>query len=189
MNVLFLTSTLPWFPNDSQAPFVFEQASAWKKVRPNDEITILAPHDHQAPKVEELCGLHIRRFSYWWPTQWQKLSYPAILPNIKKNPLLLLQLPSFLLSQFLNASSIVRKHKIDLIYAHWVMPQGLVSYLVNKIHNTPYVLQNHSSDLRIFYKLPRCGTFLARKIITSSKKFFFVNSLLKNEALILFLLT
>jgi len=186
MNILFLTSTFPRFQNDSQAPFVLEQATAWKKAQPQNQFFILAPHDQTAKKREQLNSINIHRFCYWWPSCWQKLTYPAILPNIKRNPFLLLQLPFFLFFQLLNALIIIKKLKIDLIYVHWVMPQGLTSYLTNRILNTPYVLQNHSSDLKIFKKIPIIGKFLARRIIFGSKKLFCVNSLLKSEVLTFF---
>ncbi len=183
MNILFLTSTFPRFNNDSQAPFVLEQAQAWQKHRPEDKVFILAPHDPQAKKNEQLDGIQIYRFQYWWPAKLQILAYPAILPNLKKNPISILQLPFFLLSEFFAALKLIKKHKINLLYAHWVMPQGLIAYVTKKINGTPYALQNHSSDLRIFNKLPIFGKFLARKIIKSSQKLFCVNSLLKKEAL------
>jgi len=63
------------------------------------------------------------------------------------------------------------------------MPQGLVSYLIKKTHNIPYVLQNHSSDLRIFHKMGYFGRKLARAIILNSKFLFCVNPILKGEAL------
>jgi glycosyltransferase involved in cell wall biosynthesis len=183
MNILFLTSTLPRFNNDSQAPFVLEQASAWKDIRPEDEIYILAPHDSMAKRTEQLEGIKIYRFRYWWPEKWQLLAYPAIMPNIKKNPLLFIQLFPFFLSELLMALLLIRKNRIDLIYAHWVIPQGLIGYALNKLLGISYILQNHSSDLRVCRKLPLAGKLLARKVIENSRKLFCVNALLKKEAL------
>jgi len=138
MNILFLTSTFPRFENDSQALFVLEQATAWKRVREEDRIFILAPGD---------------------------------------------LIPFFLFAQLIAAWKICRTHRIDLIYAHWVMPQGLTAYLINKILKTPFVLQNHSSDLKIFGKIPLIGRPLARAMIKRCQRLFCVNPVLKSEAL------
>jgi len=182
MNILFLTSSLQRFPHDSQVPFVLEQALAWKKAQPNDEIFILAPHDIHAKQIEELNGLHINRFIYWWPKRWQKLVYPAILPNILNNPFLVFQFPFFLFSEFFVTLKLVKRFKIDLIFAHWVMPQGLIAYLIHKCTKVTYGLKNYSSDLRIFLKIPLLGKWLARRIIKNSKVLFCENSNLKKEA-------
>lgn len=183
MNILFLTSTLPRFSNDSQAPFVLEQAFAWKKARPQDQIYILAPHDKLAEKKEQLNGINIYRFCYWWPISWQKIAYPAILPNVLRNPFLLIQLPAFLIAELLVTLKLIKRHKIDLLFAHWVMPQGLIGFIVHKLHKVPYGLKNYSSDLRIFNKIPFLGKLVARKIIQNSKVLFCENSMLRREAL------
>ena len=181
MNILFLTSTFPRFKNDNQAPFVFEQACAWKKSHPLDNIYILAPHDHLSSKNETSEDINIRRFSYWWPTQHQKLAYPAILPNLQKNPFLFFQVPFFLLMELISACQMISTHHIDLVYAHWVMPQGLTAFFIKKLKKTPYVLQNHSSDVRIFKKIPWFGALLVKKTVKNANKLFCVNKNLENE--------
>jgi len=64
MNVLFLASTLPRFDKDQQAPFVLEQAEAWKKSQPEDVVIILAPDDPQAKKRETIGSIEVYRFTY-----------------------------------------------------------------------------------------------------------------------------
>ncbi len=175
MNVLFLTSTLPRFEGDHQAPFVLEQATAWKQARPDDNLYILAPHDAQAATAEQNNGNSVQRFRYMWPVQWQRLAYPAIMPNLRRNPLLALQIPFYLWAQYRAAKRLIKDHNIDLIYAHWVMPQGVVAQRLNRSTGVPYILQNHSSDLAVFQKLGRFGTLLARRILTNAQAFFCVN--------------
>ena len=186
MRILFLTSTFPRFPGDMQANFVGEQATAWKAARPKDEIVILAPHDALAARREALDGIEVVRFRYVLPAKFQGLAYPAILPNLKRRPLLAAQIPSFLVSQYLAARKLVKSRPIDLIYAHWVMPQGLVAMWLNRTIGVPYVLQNHSSDLRVFGKMGRRGHGLARRIINSAQHLFCVNSAQREYSLSLF---
>lgn len=186
MNVLFLTSTLPRFTGDMQPSFVLDQAHAWKEERPNDRVTILAPHDAGAQLHEKIGDVEIRRFRYFWPDRLQKLAYPAILPNIKNHPSTAILILPFLIAEFLATFFMVRKEKLDLIYAHWVMPQGLIAYLIKLICGTSYVLQNHSSDLEIFTRLGPLGRALARNIIRGSDRLFCVNAKQRKFALDLF---
>jgi glycosyltransferase involved in cell wall biosynthesis len=186
MNVLFLTSTLPRFQNDMQAGFVLEQANAWHRQSPSDRVIILAPHDEGAQRMEMLNGIEIRRFRYFLPESWQRLAYPAILPNIKRNPALAMQVGPFVWSEYNAAKSIIRQEKIDLIYAHWVMPQGIVARRLSKTTNIPYVIQNHSSDLSVFAKFGSVGIAAARAVLRDALVMFCVNSSQKEYALSLF---
>lgn len=181
-----LTSTLPRFKGDMQANFVGEQAQAWTSARPDDKLWLLAPHDAVATKRENQGQINLERFAYMKPESLQKLAYPAILPNIKRNPLLAFQVPFFLASQYRAARKLVAKNAIDMIYAHWVMPQGVVAWLLKKHFGIPYVLQNHSSDLAVFGKFGKRGRDLARAIIRDANHFFCVNSLQRDEAASLF---
>lgn len=186
MNVLFLTSTLPRFANDMQAGFVMEQVSAWRHQSPDDRLIILAPHDHNIPRAEKVNGIEIRRFRYFWPESWQRLAYPAILPNIKNNPALALQVAPFIWAEYRAAKSIIRESNINLIYAHWVMPQGIVARQLSKATKIPYVIQNHSSDLSIFAKFGSAGISAARAVLRDALAMFCVNSSQKEYALSLF---
>ncbi|MEM9797320.1 MAG: glycosyltransferase [Pseudomonadota bacterium] len=176
MNVLFLTSTFPRWPGDQQAPFVLEQARAWKVRRPGDRLHILAPHHAGASRREVLDGIDIRRFRYMPLTQLQTLAYPAIMPNIRERPLRALQVVPFLIAQYAAARSLLRQEAIDLVYAHWAMPQGIVALALSRSLGLPYVLQNHSSDLSVFTKLGAPGRALARRVLRGAEAFFCVNS-------------
>lgn len=186
MRTLMLTSTLPRFPGDMQANFVGEQAEAWVGARSQDRITILAPGDLTAQSLEEDGAIRIERFSYMLPGKFQKLAYPAILPNVRRNPALALQIPPFLWLQYREARKIVKRDKVGLVYAHWVMPQGLVAWRLKRTTGTPYILQNHSSDLTVFEKLGEPGKKLARMIIREANHFFCVNSIQRDAAARLF---
>ncbi|MEP2737173.1 MAG: glycosyltransferase [Erythrobacter sp.] len=176
MNILMLTSTLPRFAGDMQANFVGEQAEAWLAARPNAAITILAPHDAGIARKEELGRLTIERFRYALPEGLQKLAYPAILPNILRNPLLALLVPFFIIFQAFAAKKLLRQNDYDLIYAHWVMPQGLVAAWLSRKSGVPYILQTHSSDLTVFDKFGSLGRKKLSGLLRGALRFFAVNS-------------
>ena len=185
-SILFTSSTLPRNADDHQAPFVLEQAQAWKKERPDDRVVILAPHDQIAERREHIGDVEIHRFQYFWPARWQALAYPAILPNLRSRPWLIFQIPFFLAAQYLVARRIVRDQAIDLVYAHWVMPQGLIAYGLWLSMGVPYVLQNHSSDMTVLLRADSLRKALARKLILRAFGFFCVNEVQKAQALDLF---
>lgn len=180
-----ITSTLPRFDGDEQANFVAEQANAWATARPSDQLAILAPSDPRVAERGVLGPFAVERFNYFWPRTAQALAYPAILPNLRRNSLLWTQVPFFLLAEYRAARRII-KSGIDLVYAHWVAPQGVVAWWLKRTLGIPYVLQNHSSDLAVLTKAGSVGRELARAILRESAHFFCVNSRQSDAALALF---
>ncbi|MDP3941941.1 MAG: glycosyltransferase [bacterium] len=143
--ILVLTSTFPRWKNDTTPPFVFELE---KRLAKDFDITVLAPHSQGAKKYEKLENLNIYRFQYFWPASYQKLCYEGgILPNIKKNKFLLIQGITLILFEFFSAMKLIREKKIDLIHAHWIIPQGVVALLLKKILHTPYIVTTHGGDI------------------------------------------
>lgn len=176
MHILFLTSTLPRWNGDSQANFVGEQADAWLAARPDHRITILAPHSPGAPEIEQHGRKTIVRYRYVRPQNWQAIAYPAILPNLKARPWLAWQVPALMAAQYRAAKQIVKDEGVDLVYSHWVMPQGLVARRLKRKLGVPYILQTHSSDLTIFGKLGSPGRRAARGMLEDAEHFFCVNA-------------
>ncbi len=165
---------------------MLEQALAWKSKFAGDRVIVLAPHDDEAKTHEVFESVEIRRFKYWWPTSHQALIYPAILPNIRKKRWPIIQVPALLACEFLAARRLIREARVDFVFAHWVMPQGVVAWLLHLFSGVPYGLKNYSSDLRVFQLLPVLGPWFARLIISSSERLICENSILRQEALAFF---
>ncbi|GFO71902.1 teichuronic acid biosynthesis glycosyltransferase TuaC [Bathymodiolus japonicus methanotrophic gill symbiont] len=68
------------------------------------------------------------------------------MPNVKAHPLLFIQVPFFLLSQFVLCYRLVKKLKPALIHAHWVFPQGSIASLIGRLTNTPVIITAHGGD-------------------------------------------
>jgi glycosyltransferase involved in cell wall biosynthesis len=183
MRILMLTSTLPRFAGDMQANFVGEQAAAWAEARPDDEIHILAPHDAGAARADSVGRVQVERFRYFAPAAAQRLAYPAILPNLRRNPLLWAQVPAFVLAEYRAAKRLARRIGADCTYAHWIMPQGLVAWRLKRSLGIPYVLQNHSSDLAVFDKAGAAGRRRAQTLLREAAHFFCVNAAQRDQAL------
>jgi len=142
--ILVLTSTFPRWRNDTTPPFVFELE---KRMVKDFEIHVLAPHFKGAKRFERLEGLKIHRFQYFWPAKLQKLCYEGgILPNLKKNKFLYIQAITLMIFELVSAIRIARKEKINLIHAHWIIPQGIIAVMLKNMFKIPYIITVHGSD-------------------------------------------
>ncbi len=150
MKILVLSSTFPRWKNDTEPPFVFLLS---KHLSRKHKITVIAPHFPKAKFYEEIDGMEIYRFPYFFPLNLQKLCYEGgIMGNIKKNFLARIQVPFFLLMELIYTSYLSFKISPDIIHAHWIVPQGLVASFVRKLMRIPLVISVHGSDVFIFKK-------------------------------------
>jgi glycosyltransferase involved in cell wall biosynthesis len=150
LRVLILATTFPRWENDTEPPFVFDLT---KQLTKNVTLWVLAPHAPGAKKEEEINGVKILRFPYFFPKRMQTLCYEGgILPKLKSNWLSRLQLPFFLVAQFFAIWRTVRKYKINFIHCHWVIPQGFFVSILNSIYGVPYLLTAHGGDVYSFKK-------------------------------------
>jgi len=130
---------------DSTPRFVYDLserlASAYK-------IIVLAPHHKNAKKRETMGKLEVRRFAYFKPERLQRLCYDGgIIPNMKQSFLARLQMPFLLLSEFFVSYRTITKENIDMIHAHWILPQGFIGTILKKLYKIPLLVTIHGSDL------------------------------------------
>lgn len=144
LKVLLLSSSYPRNKTDNSS--IFLRYLAKNLVKQGVDIHVLAP-DHSAVEKQLLdTGVKTHWFKYL-PRRWQTLAYGSgILPNLKKNPLLYLQVPFFLISMFFYLLYLCKKLKPDVIHAHWIIPQGFIAVLVGKLFNIPVITTAHGGD-------------------------------------------
>jgi len=142
-----LTSTLPRWLGDAEPEFVLGLAQV---MNASAAVELIAPHAPGAARKALLHGLPVTRFRYWWP-KWQAVAYQGgITWRLHENPWRLAQLPSFF---FALIWTIVRRLRqapaIDLIHAHWLIPQGLAALIARRIANrpVPILCTSHGGDL------------------------------------------
>ncbi|MCR1795047.1 glycosyltransferase [Leptospira sp. id769339] len=162
--ILFVSSTFPASEKDDVPGFVKDQVLALKKLHPETEFVVLAPHDARSytkkeTKYEEYTE---RRFHYFWPFSMEKLAGHGIMPTLKKNKVYFLMIPLLFLFEALSLFVLVRKFKPDYIYAHWFTPQGISAGIVGLLSGTKFVFTSHSSDVIILKKLPILGRATVR---------------------------
>lgn len=157
MKILITTSTLPVSEDDKVPAFVKDQAIELKKKYPSIDILVHAPHSALSKTLNRKLGTKYYkdvRFHYFWPFRWELLAGHAIMPTLKQNKLLYLQIPFLFLFQFISLLRLARKENPDLLYAHWFTPQAINTALVSKLTRTPFVFTTHASDVSVLRKFP-----------------------------------
>lgn len=141
-----LTSTFPRWEGDNEPPFVFELC---RRLATKFDVWVLAPHATGTKTHETLDGLTVVRFHYFFG--WgERLTYQGgILANLQKKPLIYLLVPLFLISQWVILIWLLSRKKIDILHAHWLIPQGLVAVAARPFFRSPpaLVCTAHGSDL------------------------------------------
>lgn len=134
-----LTTTYPRDAADSCPPFVYELCQRLAK---DFSITVITP------AVAGACegvwqGVEVVRYRYA-PQRFQTLaSGGGILPNLRRAPWQAIWLPTMILGQ---AIALWRhRHRIDLIHAHWLIPQGLIAVALAGV--VPVVCTSHGADV------------------------------------------
>lgn len=130
------------------------------------EVSVLAPHNYNLKFSENINGIQVFRFPYFFPLKYQKVAYgPGILDNIKNSYLAKIQVPFFLLSELFFTMKIVKRDKIDIIHSHWLLPQGLIGAIIKKLYKIYHVATVHGSDVNMVKKnelLKKVGSFIIR---------------------------
>jgi glycosyltransferase involved in cell wall biosynthesis len=164
LRVLVLATTFPRWQNDTEPRFVFDLT---RQLAKNVSLWVLAPHAPGAKMEEEIEGVRILRFPYFFPKRFETLCYEGgILPKLKSQWRARLQLPFFLAAQCLAIWQTVRKYKIDFIHCHWVIPQGFFVALLNSLSGIPYLLTAHGGDVYSFRNnsfIRRCSNFALKR--------------------------
>lgn len=173
LRVLVLATTFPRWANDTEPRFIFDLT---KPLAEKVSLWVLAPHAPGAKIREDMEGVKVLRFPYFFPKRLQTLCYEGgILPKLKTSWLARLQLPFFLAAQSFHIWMTVRKYKINFIHCHWIIPQGFFVALLNAFTGIPYLLTAHGGDVYSFRKnllIRLCSGFAlkrARKCTVNSK--------------------
>jgi glycosyltransferase involved in cell wall biosynthesis len=145
--VLVMTSAFPRWKNDLEGGFIFELS---RRSCSLFDVTVLAPRTPNSKKTEDMEGLQVIRFPYFF-NRWEKLAMHGggILNKLRSNPLYYLLVPLFLISQLYALVRLLRNERFDLIHAHWLIPQGFIAALSLLItgKRVPLLCTSHGGDL------------------------------------------
>lgn len=147
--IIEMASTFPRWEGDTEPGFVY---AFCKRISSNYNVIALAPHYPGAKQKEDISKIKVYRFKYFI-TGMQKLAYQSGIPNnIKNNKSLLLLIPFFLFFNCIYLIRLIKNIDIDIIHAHWIIPQGLVAVIAKVISGKkiPILITSHGSDLFSF---------------------------------------
>ena len=146
MKIGLLTSSFPRFDGDYAGNFLYHLAR--KLTEKGFELVIIAPFAPGYARFEIWDGIKIYRFPYFWPVKYHRLCYGSgILSNIKKSRLATCQVPFFIASELFWTKRVLEKERLDILHAHWLIPQGLTGVFLKKTKKIPLVLTIHGSDV------------------------------------------
>ena len=146
MKVCILTTSFPRFKGDSAGTFIYSLVSLLSQK--GIDFEVIAPHESGSHFFERWGNIHINRFPYFFPLKYQRLCYgDGLLNNLRNSRLAAVQTPFFIMVEFLYLLYILRKKRIDLIHAHWSLPQGFLGILAGHLLKVPCITTLHGSDV------------------------------------------
>ncbi|HEX8965623.1 MAG TPA: glycosyltransferase, partial [Patescibacteria group bacterium] len=149
MKICILAHTFPFFLQDSTAAFMHPLVEGIQTQK--NSVFVLLPYTEGL--IKESFPYPIITYKYIYPKSMHTLGFGR---SLKEGNILTRE--SYLLSAFLLFFGIIslyklcRKQKIDIVSAHWVLPNGLIAFVVSKILNIPYTVSLPGSDVYISKK-------------------------------------
>jgi glycosyltransferase involved in cell wall biosynthesis len=111
-------------------------------------VDLLAPDAPGAAAKEQLDGVAVERFRYFWPRRLQTVCYQGgALINLSKNPLNYAKLPALVAAELAAVVRRLATGHYDLLHTHWLLPQGYVGALAARRYGIPHVTTVHGGDV------------------------------------------
>lgn len=180
LKILVLASTYPRWEGDHEPGFVHELS---KRLARDAEVVVLCPHAAGALVRELSEGVDVVRYRYA-PSHMETLVHGGgIIANLRRAKWKALLLPGFVLSQLWGAWRLTRRHKFDVIHAHWLIPQGLIAALLQFVPGPaiPFVVTSHGGDL--FALRDRLWVLVKRFVLARAAAVTVVSSAMQSEIL------
>ncbi|MFH7807590.1 glycosyltransferase [Acinetobacter sp. BSP-153] len=142
--ILVLASTYPRWSGDPEPGFIHELC---KRLTLQFNVIALVPDSVDAEPNGLLDEVNVIRYQYA-PKKLQSLvNNGGIVNNLKTFWWKWLLVPGFLIGQYIAVKNILLKQKVDIIHAHWLLPQGWIAYSLAKHFNIPFIVTSHGGDL------------------------------------------
>ncbi|HEX4955726.1 MAG TPA: glycosyltransferase [Thermoanaerobaculia bacterium] len=145
MRVAVLAHSFPRFPGDTHGPFV--QRLSESLADQGHQVWVLVPFD---PELSGHPGspLELRSFRYVWPDRAHLLGYSRTLKrDIGLKLWAYLEAPLYHLFAERALARLVRREGIELLHAHWILPNGFIAARVARRFGLPLAITLHGSDV------------------------------------------
>ncbi|KQX98967.1 glycosyl transferase [Rhodanobacter sp. Root480] len=175
--VLVLASTYPRWANDVEPGFVHELC---RRLAAGMDVIALVPDAPGADSSGMLDGVEVIRYRYA-PRRLQTLvNNGGIATNLQRHAWKWLLIPGFVLGQYVAARRLLKERRVDVIHAHWLIPQGLVALGLKRRFAIPYLVTSHGGDL--FGLRGRVLNALKRRVAAASSAMTVVSGAMRDEA-------
>jgi glycosyltransferase involved in cell wall biosynthesis len=145
LRVAVLAHSFPRFPGDTHGPFV--QRLSEELARRGHEVHVLVPWDPElAPDPASPLAVH--SFRYVRPDRWHRLGYSRTLRrDVGMKAAAWLLAPLYFLFAERALRRLIRERGIELVHAHWILPNGFVAARAAGAAGIPYAVTLHGSDV------------------------------------------
>ena len=131
---------------------------------------VIVPHDASEPINETRGAFSLHRYKYGFIKKGSLAFGSGIIPNIRRNPLLVFQAPTLFFGMVLKV--ITLKQHIDVMHANWII-SGCAAAVARLFTGIPFIVTVRGEDVRLLEKafigwIFRFGFFGAEKIVTVS---------------------
>ncbi|OZB61131.1 MAG: glycosyl transferase [Lysobacterales bacterium 14-68-21] len=176
--VLVLASTYPRWANDPEPAFVHELS---RRLARDHEVIAVVPDAPGADPSGDLDGVHVVRYRYA-PRAWQTLvNDGGIATHLRRSPWKWLLVPGFVLGQYLAARRVLKRHRVTVIHAHWIIPQGWLARWLARPARIPVLVTSHGGDL--FGFRGRLLTRVKRSVAAACSRMTVVSDAMRKEAI------
>ncbi|WP_239309194.1 glycosyltransferase [Rhodanobacter sp. FDAARGOS 1247] len=120
-----------------------------KRLTDRFHVVALVPSAPGAASREILDGVEVIRYRYA-PRRFETLvNDGGIVNNLRRNRWKIFLVPTFVLAQAWRTWRLLRSRKVDVIHAHWLLPQGLIVALLRQLSRRvpPFLVTSHGADL------------------------------------------
>ncbi|MCL5090778.1 MAG: glycosyltransferase [Patescibacteria group bacterium] len=153
MRICVFSHVFPRFKEDTEAAFMHGFCEGLQRV--GNEVFLLTAYDEKFNRPSSLQSYHIENYKYIWPKKFHVLGYSRSLQNdmkLKSNTYFLAPLLYFF--SFIALLRLVKREKIEVISAHWILPNGFVAAWVSLLTGVPLQINLCGSDVFVAGKYP-----------------------------------
>jgi glycosyltransferase involved in cell wall biosynthesis len=144
VRICMIASTYPRYDDDGVGRFNRSLAEAIASL--GHEVHVLIPFDRSIRPYPS--PVHVHPYRYIWPERWNKMGYAQAMDSDRQlKPHSYLLIVPFLLFGALALWRLVRRYRVDLIHAHWVIPNGPIGLAVSLVARVPLFVSLHGSDV------------------------------------------
>jgi phosphatidylinositol alpha-1,6-mannosyltransferase len=135
------------------------------------KVFVLAPAGPNTRPRESWGDVTVLRYRYWVPASQQRLAAgEGMVATMRASPLARAQAPALVAAQWLALPRVVRRERIDLINAHWIVPQGMTAAQWRARLKVPVVVTAHGADVA-WLDRTRHGRRIARYVFDRADGF------------------